>query len=88
MELVHRSLIENTWSIGERLKVTEKDRLWLAVSLFWGFGCSNALLNILGHGGCIVLQESFDAAEALRLLEVERCTLVCGNGTGRRSHRE
>ena len=78
VELVHSSLIENTWNIGERQKVSESDKLWLAVSLFWGFGCSNALLNLLTHGGCIVLQESFDAAEALGMLERERCTLVYG----------
>lgn len=78
VELAHRGLIDNTWSIGERQKVTEQDRLWLAVSLFWGFGCSNALLNLLTHGGCIVLQESFDAETALRLLEAEHCTLVYG----------
>lgn len=76
VELTHRSLIENTWAIGERMKVTERDRLWLAVSLFWGFGCSNAMLNLLSHGGCIVLQESFDAAGALNLIETERCTLM------------
>ena len=76
--LIHRCLIENIWNIGEREKVTEHDRLWLAVSLFWGFGCSNALMNLLTHGGCIVLQESFDAAEALRLIEVERCSVIYG----------
>ena len=78
VQLVHRGLIENLWNIGERQGVTEQDRLWLAVSLFWGFGCSNAMLNLLTHGGCIVLQESFDAADALRLIETERCTIVYG----------
>jgi fatty-acyl-CoA synthase len=76
VELAHRSLIENTWAIGERMNTTERDRLWLAVSLFWGFGCSNALVNLLSHGGCIVLQESFDAGAALALMEAERCTLM------------
>ena len=78
VQLVHRCLIENIWNIGERQRVTEHDRLWLAVSLFWGFGCSNAMLNVLTHGACIVLQESFDAAQALRLIEAERCTIVYG----------
>jgi fatty-acyl-CoA synthase len=78
VQLVHRSLIRNTWNIGERQRVTCDDRLWLAVSLFWGFGCSNAMLNLLTHGGCIVLQEAFDAAEALRLIEAHRCTMIYG----------
>lgn len=76
VELTHRSLIENTWNIGERMKATEHDRLWLAVSLFWGFGCSNGMPNLLAHGGCIVLQESFEPAAALALMETERCTLI------------
>lgn len=78
VQLIHRDLIESCWGIGERQGVTEKDRLWLAVSLFWGFGCSNAWLNLLSHGGCIVLQEYFDAGKALELIERERCTLFYG----------
>jgi fatty-acyl-CoA synthase len=76
--LQHRGLIANMFDIGERMRVTERDRLWLAVSLFWGLGCENALFNLLTHGGCIVLQASFDAGEALRLIQDERCTLFYG----------
>jgi fatty-acyl-CoA synthase len=74
----HFGLIENMWQIGERQHVTERDRLWLAVSLFWGLGCENALFNLLTHGGCVVLQEHFDAGEALELIERERCTMFYG----------
>jgi fatty-acyl-CoA synthase len=78
VEIQHYALIENMWHIGERQKVTERDRLWLAVSLFWGLGCENALFNLLTHGGCIVLQEHFDAGQALELIERERCTVFYG----------
>jgi fatty-acyl-CoA synthase len=78
VEIQHYALIENMWHIGERQKVTEHDRLWLAVSLFWGLGCENALFNLLTHGGCIVLQEHFDAGQALELIERERCTVFYG----------
>lgn len=78
VEFQHYALIENMWQIGERQRVTEHDRLWLAVSLFWSFGCLNALFNILTHGGCVVLQEHFDAGEALALIERERCTIFYG----------
>jgi fatty-acyl-CoA synthase len=78
VEIQHYALIENMWHIGERQKVTERDRLWLAVSLFWGLGCENALFNLFTHGGCVVLQEHFDAAEALELIERERCTVFYG----------
>jgi fatty-acyl-CoA synthase len=78
VEIQHYALIENMWHIGERQKVTEHDRLWLAVSLFWGLGCENALFNVLTHGGCVVLQEHFDAGAALELIERERCTVFYG----------
>ena len=68
VQLQHYALIENMWHIGERMHVTEHDRLWLAVSLFWGLGCENALFNLMTHGGCVVLQESFEPGEALRLI--------------------
>ena len=78
VEIQHYALIENMWHIGERQKVTEHDRLWLGVSLFWGLGCENALFNLLTHGGCVVLQEHFDAGAALELIERERCTVFYG----------
>jgi fatty-acyl-CoA synthase len=78
VQLQHFALIENMWNLGNRMHVTEQDRLWLAVSLYWGLGCENALFNLLTHGGCVVLQEYFDAGEALRTIEEERCTLYYG----------
>jgi fatty-acyl-CoA synthase len=78
VQLQHFALIENMWQIGERMHVTHEDRLWLAVSLYWGLGCENALFNVLTHGACVVLQEHFDAGEALRLIEAERCTIFYG----------
>ena len=78
VQLQHFALIENMWNIGERLHLRPGDRLWLAVSLFWGLGCENALFAVMTHAGCIVLQEHFDAGEALRLIEAERCTVFYG----------
>ncbi len=74
----HRGLVENMWQIGQRQHTTHHDRLWLAVSLFWGLGCENALFNLYTHGGSIVLQESFDPEVALDLIERERCTMFYG----------
>jgi fatty-acyl-CoA synthase len=78
VQIQHFGLIENMWHIGERQRVSERDRLWLAVSLFWGLGCENALFNILTHGGCVVLQEHFDPGQALELIERERCSVFYG----------
>ncbi|AIP34704.1 AMP-binding enzyme family protein [Paraburkholderia xenovorans LB400] len=78
VQLAHGALIVNGWHIGERQRIVPGDRLWLAVSLFWALGCVNAMMNLLTHGGCIVLQEAFDAGEALHLIEAERCTVFYG----------
>jgi fatty-acyl-CoA synthase len=50
------------------------------VPLFWSFGSANALPAIMTHGGCIVLQDSFEAGEALALIERERCSVYYGMG--------
>ena len=76
--LVHGRVITNGFNIGERQHLTAADRLWLTVPLFWSFGSANALPAILTHGGCVVLQESFEPGEALELIERERCTVYYG----------
>jgi hypothetical protein len=50
----------------------------MGISLFWSFGCANALLAVMTHGGTLVLQESLDPAGALALFERERCTVYYG----------
>ncbi len=76
--LAHGGVIENGFNIGERQHLTSGDRLWLAVPLFWSFGSANAFPAIVTHGGCVVLQESFEPGEALELLDRERCSVYYG----------
>jgi len=78
VQLCHGGLIENMWNIGERQHLTPADRMWMGISLFWSFGCANALLAVMTHGGTIVLQEHLDPAAALALIERERCTVYYG----------
>ena len=47
---------------------------WAPLPLFWTAGLTTALGPTLAGGGCFVLQEIFDAGDALRLLERERVT--------------
>ena len=78
VQLAHRGLIENMWNIGERQHLTAGDRMWMGISLFWSFGCANALLAVMTHGGTVVLQEHLEPAAALALIERERCTVYYG----------
>ena len=76
--LAHGGVIANGFDIGERQHLTPQDRVWLTVPLFWSFGAANALPAILTHGGCVVLQESFEPGEALELMDRERCSVYYG----------
>jgi fatty-acyl-CoA synthase len=76
--LAHGPLVANSFDIGERQRLRATDRLWLAVPLFWSFGAANALPAIMTHGGCVVLQESFEPGEAIALIEHEKCSVYYG----------
>ena len=76
--LQHRGLLRNTWNIGERLHYDESDVLYLPISLFWGLGCENAVPTAWQRAMHIVLQDHFDADEAMDLIETHRCTAMCG----------
>ncbi len=75
-QLHHFGVIGNPYSIGERMHLTEHDRVLIPVSLFWAYACVNALFAAMSHGSSVVIQYNFSADEALRLIEAERCTAV------------
>ncbi len=65
--------LEHGYDVGVRMGVRCGDRVWLPVPLFWSYGGANALMVALTHGCTLVLQETFDAGEALDLIEGHRC---------------
>ncbi|MDO8773465.1 MAG: class I adenylate-forming enzyme family protein [Burkholderiaceae bacterium] len=70
------AVIENGFNIGERQGLTSKDRVLLSAPLFWAFGGANALPATFTHGATLVLMEKFDPAQALELIEEERCSAI------------
>lgn len=74
VRLTHRGNIENGHGIGERMHLSENDRMLIPTSLFWSFSCVNALFAVMTHGGSVVVLFRYDTAEMLRLIEAERCT--------------
>jgi fatty-acyl-CoA synthase len=68
--------IENGFSIGERMGLTDEDRVFVSVPLFWAYGAVNALPATVGHGAALVLQAAFEPREALDLIERHRCTAM------------
>ncbi len=73
--LAHGGLVGNPYGIGERMHITEHDRLLLVLSLFWSASSCNALFNVMTHGACLVLARKFDTSDILRLIQDERCTV-------------
>lgn len=49
-------------------------RLWCALPLFWTAGMNTAMGATIAGGGCWVMQEGFDAGDALHLMVRERVT--------------
>src|SRR5579863_2501662 len=76
VRLVHGSIVKNGFNIGERMALTEADRVLLAPPLFWAYGAVNALPATLGHGATLVLQPRFEPGGWLDLIERERCTAI------------
>ena len=74
--LDHYAVIENGFNIGERQGLVPGDRVLVSVPLFWSYGVANALPATLSHGATLVLQERFEPAGALDLIERLRCTAL------------
>jgi fatty-acyl-CoA synthase len=72
--LLHGRLVENGFEIGERMGLEPDDRVWVAVPLFWSYGSANASMAAITHGATLVLQEVFEPAEGLDIIERHRCT--------------
>ncbi|MCB1475591.1 MAG: acyl--CoA ligase [Rhodobiaceae bacterium] len=76
VRMKHHGIIENGFNIGERQGLTADDRVFLSAPLFWSYGSANALSATFTHGATLVLQEKFEPAGALDLIERHRCTSV------------
>lgn len=67
--------LEHGYDVGVRMGVAAGDRVMLPVPLFWSYGGANALMMALTHGCTLVIQEVFDAAETITLVERHRCNV-------------
>lgn len=76
--LSHASLAEEAFKIGERLKITENDRLLSVMPYFHCGGSVNTILLAVVYGACIVSTEYFETEDVLKTIEKEKCTIHCG----------
>ena len=77
--LTHHNILNNGYLLGERMAMTESDRLCIPVPLYHCFGMVIGNLACLTHGAAMVFaSEAFDPLATLETLEAERCTGVLG----------
>ena len=77
--LSHHNILNNGFFVGERLRLTPRDRICLPVPFYHCFGMVLGNLAALTHGATIVLPgEAFDAGAVLETVEAERCTALYG----------
>lgn len=79
--LTHRNMLGNAFVSGGRMGFRLADRFHSARPFFHVAGSTLSVLSALQHGVTLVSMERFEPAEALRLLEEERCTHFSGNDT-------
>ncbi len=79
--LTHRSMCANGFFSGGRMGLRVADRFHSARPFFHVAGTTLSILSCLQHVTTLVTMERFEPAEALRLMEEERCTHFSGNDT-------
>ncbi|WP_190815327.1 AMP-binding protein [Saccharopolyspora pogona] len=79
--LTHRSMCANGFFSGARLGLRPGDRFHSARPFFHVAGSTLSVLASIQHATTLVTMPRFEAAEALRLMEAERCTHFSGNDT-------
>jgi fatty-acyl-CoA synthase len=72
----HLTALAHGRDVAERMSVVRGDKVWIPVPLFWSYGGANALMVALATGATAVLQEAFEAEEALRIIEERGCTVA------------
>ncbi len=70
----HRAAALQSWRFAQQLCLDPTVRVWSAFPFFWTAGFCMVMGGTVAAGGCLVLQEIFDAGEALALIETEKVT--------------
>jgi fatty-acyl-CoA synthase len=77
--LSHLNIVNNGFFIGERMFLTEKDRLCIPVPFYHCFGMVLANMACTSHGACMVIPgEAFDPEAVMQTVQDEKCTALHG----------
>jgi fatty-acyl-CoA synthase len=70
----HRAPSLQFWVQAQLFGRHEATRMWTSLPMFWTAGLNTAMGSTLAAGACWVMQETFEPAAALALMERERVT--------------
>lgn len=73
---LHRSPALQSWRFSQRQRLVPGDRVYSAFPFFWTAGFAMVLGATLCAGGCLCVDETFDAERALRTIQDEKVTIV------------
>ena len=74
----HGALVRHTYNLTFDYGVTHDTVMFTAMPFFWVGGLITGLHAVIHHGATLVTQPTFDAAEALALIERHRATIALG----------
>ncbi|MFM5931753.1 MAG: class I adenylate-forming enzyme family protein [Novosphingobium sp.] len=72
----HRGVCLQLWRWAQWYDLKVPPRTWSANGFFWSGNFAMALGGTLSAGGSLILQRWFDAAEALDLMQAEKCSML------------
>jgi fatty-acyl-CoA synthase len=77
--LTHHNIVNNSYFIGEAMRLTPDDRLCIPVPYYHCFGMVLGNLACITHGSCMVSpSEGFDPVATLEAIQAEGCTGLHG----------
>ena len=77
--LTHHNILNNGFFIGERLRLTSRDRVCLPVPFYHCFGMVLGNVAFMTHRATVVIPaDSFDPQQCLEAVQSESCTALYG----------
>lgn len=77
--LSHRNLLMNAFYGGDRMQITENDRVGIPVPFYHCFGCVLGTLMCSVYGAAMIIPaESFEPEPTLDAVQKEKCTALYG----------
>ncbi|HEB62091.1 MAG TPA: AMP-binding protein, partial [Bacteroidetes bacterium] len=77
--LSHHNILNNGYFVGERMKITQNDKVIIPVPLYHCFGMVIGNLGCVTHGAAMIYpSEMFDAENVLQAVDEDKATVLHG----------